>query len=320
MLFPLLHFVALTGGIFVGDRLKKDVQHWLSPPNPSTNQNFVRKARHAGTAAWFFESSALAEWKSKGSLLWIHGKRTSFRVPYSNFYSNASVDRTAGAGKSTLLYVMVLYVRRRLFIAPVRSAIIQDVERMRTAGLATMAYYYFDFRDVKKQDCYGLLSSLASQLSAESDSCYNILSQLYSDNMNGTREPDIDSLKECLKDMLNLPGQDPTYIIVDALDECPNSSGTPSAREDVLELIEELVGLELPNVHLCVASRPEMDIRVILDPLTTLKISLHDETGQKEDIVKYIKSVVYSDRNMRRWKEEDRQLVVVTLSDKADGM
>jgi hypothetical protein len=31
---------------------------------------------------------------------------------------------------------------------------------MRAAGLATMAYYYFDFRDVKKQERYGLLSSI----------------------------------------------------------------------------------------------------------------------------------------------------------------
>jgi hypothetical protein len=236
------------------------------------------------------------------------------RVLYSN------VGLTAGAGKSTLLYVLILYIHPRLFIAPVRSAIIQDIERMHAAGLATMAYYYFDFRDVKKQDCYGLLSSLVLQLSAESDSCYDILSQLYSDNINGTREPDIDSLKECMKDMLNLPGQGPIYIVVDALDECPNLSGTPSAREEVLELIEELVDLKLPNVHLCVASRPEMDIRVILDPLTTLKISLHDETGQKEDIVKYIKTVVYSDRVMKRWNEDDKQIVVVTLSNKADGM
>jgi hypothetical protein len=205
-------------------------------------------------------------------------------------------------------------------MAPVRSAIIQDIERMHATGLATMAYYYFDFRDDKKQDCYGLLSSLVSQLSAESDSCYNILSQLYSDNMNGTREPDIDSLKECLKDMLNLPGQGPIYVIVDGLDECPNLSGMPSAREEVLELIEELVNLKLPNVHLCVASRPEMDIRVVLDRLTSLKISLHDESGQKEDIVQYIKSVVYSDRNMQKWNEDVKQLVIVTLSDKAEGM
>jgi len=96
--------------------------------------------------------------------------------------------------------------------------------------------------------------------------------------------------------------------------------GTPSAREEVSELIGELVDLELPNLHLCVASRPEMDIRLILDPLTALKISLHDETGQKGDIIKYIKSVVNSDRNMQRWNDDDKQLVVITLSEKADGM
>ena len=64
----------------VGDQLQNDVQNWLSPPDPSTNQNFVSKARHRGTAAWFFESSALTEWKANGSLLWIHGKRTSFEI------------------------------------------------------------------------------------------------------------------------------------------------------------------------------------------------------------------------------------------------
>jgi hypothetical protein len=123
-----------------------------------------------------------------------------------------------------------------------------------------------------------------------------------------------------MTDMLSLPGQTPTYIIVDAIDECPNSSGMPSVREDVLELIKELVDLELPNVHLCVASRPEVDIRVVLEPVTSLEISLHDENGQKEDIAKYINSFIRSDRNMRKWTEEDKQLVIDTLSDGADGM
>ena len=191
---------------------------------------------------------------------------------------------------------------------------------MHATGLATMAYYYFDFRDAKKQDCYGLLSSLISQLSAESDSCFNILSQLYSDNTHGIRKPDIDALKICMMDMLSLPGQAPIYIIVDALDECPNFSGTPSAREEVMDLIEELVNLNLPNIHLCVASRPEIDIRMVLEPLTSLRISLHDESGQKEDIVTYINSVVRSDRRMRRWREEDQNLVIDALSQNADGM
>jgi hypothetical protein len=191
---------------------------------------------------------------------------------------------------------------------------------MHAAGLAVMAYYYFDFRDVKKQDCYGFLSSLILQLSAESDSCFDIFSQLYSDHGRGIRKPNIDAVKKCMTEMLSIPGQAPIYIVVDALDECPNFPGRLSARVEVLGLVEELVGLKLPNLHLCVASRPEIDIRMVLEPLTPLKISLHDEIGQKEDIIKFIKFVVLSDRNMRKWKEEDKQLVIDTLSDGADGM
>jgi hypothetical protein len=49
------------------------------------------------------------------------------------------------------------------------------------------------------------------------------------------------------------------------------------------------------------------------------RISLHNEIGQKEDILHYIKKVVLTDRSMRKWREEDKQLVILTLSEKADG-
>ena len=191
---------------------------------------------------------------------------------------------------------------------------------MHEAGLATMAYYYFDFRDVRKQDCYGLLTSLLSQLSAKSDACSDVLSQLRSKHANGIGNPTTSALTKCIKDMLSLPGQGQIYLIVDALDECPDISGMPSAREEVLDLVQEIVGLKLSNLHLCVASRPEIDIRKNLEPLEPLKISLHDEDGQKEDIIEYIKSVVHSDRKMRSWRDRDKELVVEVLSERADGM
>jgi hypothetical protein len=65
-------------GKLVDDQLRWEVQHWLSPPDPSMNHNFVQKARHSETAAWFFDSDALTEWKAKGLLLWIYGKRMLF--------------------------------------------------------------------------------------------------------------------------------------------------------------------------------------------------------------------------------------------------
>jgi hypothetical protein len=39
-----------------------------------------------------------------------------------------------------------------------------------------------------------------------------------------------------------------------------------------------------------------------------------------KDIVDYVGSVVSSDPKMRRWFEEDRNLVIETLTERADGM
>jgi hypothetical protein len=122
--------------------------------------------------------------------------------------------------------------------------------------------------------------------------------------------------------MLTLPDQRPTYLIMDALDESPNTPSILSARERVLQLLKELVDLGLPNFHICVTSRPEIDIRNVLEPLTSRRVSLHDQSRQKEDIVDYVRSVVYSNSEqiMGRWRTEDKELVIKTLSERANGM
>jgi hypothetical protein len=122
--------------------------------------------------------------------------------------------------------------------------------------------------------------------------------------------------------MLKVPTEEPIYVILDALDECPDTSGLQSSREKVLGLVEKFVGFQLPNLRLCITSRPEIDIRNVLEPLTSTsnRISLHDEEGQKKDIADYVHSVVYSDRKMMKWRESDKKLVIKTLSERADGM
>jgi hypothetical protein len=187
-------------------------------------------------------------------------------------------------------------------------------------GLALMGYYYFDFKDIAKQGVHGLLASLLSHFCATSDPCYHILSDLYMDNHEGSQQPDNESLIETLKEILRLSDAPMGYIIIDAIDECPNTSGFPTAREEVLDLLEDLVGLGLPNLRICVTSRPEIDIRTVLKPLTSLHMSLHEQSGQKQDILHYIKNVIQSDRRMRRWRPKDKQMVIDTLSAKADGM
>jgi len=193
---------------------------------------------------------------------------------------------------------------------------------LREAGLASMAYFYFDFRDTDKQNLHNMLPSLLTQLSARSDSCCDILSRVYMTHDDGAHKPSTSTLITCLKEMLALPGQGPTYIILDALDECPNTSGIPSCRKQVLDLLKDLVGLQLPNLHICVTSRSEIDIRAALEPLAFYLISIHEESGQKKDIEDYIRFVVYADSDtaMGRWRDQDKDLVIETLTERVDGM
>jgi len=95
------------------NQLQRDIRSWLSPPDPSINHNIARGIYQNGTASWFTESTTFKEWKSNGSLLWVHGK--------------------PGSGKSILC-----------------SSIIQEVERLRATGLALTTYFYFDFKDPNK--------------------------------------------------------------------------------------------------------------------------------------------------------------------------
>ncbi|KAH9081537.1 hypothetical protein EDB83DRAFT_2547462 [Lactarius deliciosus] len=266
-------------------QIRENLRKWQSPPDPSINHNIACHRHHEGTAEWFFRGGIFEKWKVTGSLLWVHGK--------------------PGSGKSILC-----------------SAIIEDITTLYEAGLASMAYFYFDFRDVDKQSRRNLLPSLLVQLAARSGPRCDILFRLYEAHDNGARQPNEKALTQCLKEMLTLSDQGPVYIILVALDECPNTSEFPSTCRQVLDLVKELVDLQLPTLDICATSRPEVDIRDVIEPLAFHPVSLHDESGQKEDIATYIRSVVYSDSGaaMSRWRVEEKELAIETLSDKADGM
>jgi hypothetical protein len=225
----------------------------------------------------------------------------------------------AGSGKSVLWFGSFSFVPHT-DSNDCSSGIIEDILPQRKEGSAIMTHFYCDFRDEDKQNCRNFILSILSQLCAQSDLCCDLLAYVYSVHDEGTQKPSDETLTKCLTEALLLVAKSPVYLILDALDECPNNSGMPTPREEVLDLIKTLVGLHLQNLHVCVTSRPEIDIQTTLEPLTSLRVSLHNQTGQKKDIIDYVTSVVSSDTKMRRWREEDRKLVIDTLSERADGM
>jgi hypothetical protein len=200
------------------------------------------------------------------------------------------------------------------------STIVEEINDMRKRGLAAFGFFYCDFRDEDKKTLRGLVSSLLVQLCDHSNTYSAILSDLYSAHGDGSQQASDHALIGCLRDILKRPGQAPVYIIIDGLDECPNTSGMPSPREKVLMFLNELVKLHFEGLHICITSRPEIDITIALNPLSFYAVSLHDENGQRQDIVNYINSVVYTDVKMRRWRTEDKELVIEALTRKAAGM
>ncbi len=193
---------------------------------------------------------------------------------------------------------------------------------MCNVGQASMCYFYFDFRDISKQHRRDLLTSFLFQLSSRSGPCGYILSRLYAAYDSGTRQPSDQDLTTCLNEMLTVSDQCQIYLIIDALDESPDTSGIPCPREQVLQLVKDIVEFCLPKLHICVTSRLKPDIRDAILPIASHWVSLHDQDGQKDDIMDYVRSVVYSTSElfMRGWEEEEKDLVVKTLSIRADGV
>jgi len=123
-----------------------------------------------------------------------------------------------------------------------------------------------------------ITSTSRMPLNATPGTCWDLLSQLHKTCRDGSEQPSEAALARCLENMHDLPGQIPTHIIVDALDECPNTTGTPSTL-----------------YHQSPRARH-------INPLTSQsrRVSLHEEGGQREAINCHVRSLVLNDKNKRR--------------------
>jgi hypothetical protein len=124
--------------------------------------------------------------------------------------------------------------------------------------------------------------------------------------------------------MLKLEGQRPIFIAIDAMDVCPNTTGSKSPRQKVLLFVEDIIRSRYPNLSICVTSSPEPDIKKTLNPLTSthFRVNLHEEAGQAgqtEDIKNYIRSFVRSNEETQKWTRDNQDLFANSLLKQADG-
>ncbi|KAI9852437.1 MAG: hypothetical protein M1838_000757 [Thelocarpon superellum] len=160
---------------------RRQIDKWLSAPDPSSNHNAAREKRQGHTGAWFTEGSQYASWKvNPTSFLWLHG------IP--------------GNGKSVLC-----------------STIIEDItQHCHPKPDNVVIYFYFDFNDKEKQGHHGLMRSLVKQLSMQLPSTSPAIKVILS-HCQG-QQPTTEVLLSIFRQMLDEFRQ--TFVVIDALDEC----------------------------------------------------------------------------------------------------
>ena len=171
-------------------------------------------------------------------------------------------------------------------------------------------YFYFDFNDVEKQRHENLLRSLIVQLSMQSMNTPEALDTIYSRCQEGQQQPSTDALAMTLQHMLG--GFHQTFIILDALDEC-------AEREELLGLIEKIVGWKLEKLHILATSRREKDIEETLEPLITGQICVQSALVNA-DIHTHLRERLQNDRKLRKWPVKVQMEIEATLMDGAHGM
>ncbi|KAK1838141.1 pfs domain-containing protein [Colletotrichum chrysophilum] len=164
----------------------QEVMNWLSPPDPSTNDNKALQQRHGGTGQWFLDSQEYSKWKTtQKSSLWLHG------IP--------------GCGKTIL-----------------SSIVVEDL-RDTTPYAKSFLYFYFDFTDTSKQSLEKAIRSLIAQLYCKSQNVQAPLDSLYSSCKSPSRQPSIDMLSTTFEAMVQQIGE--VWVVLDALDECQTRTG-----------------------------------------------------------------------------------------------
>jgi hypothetical protein len=248
---------------------------WLAPPDPGTNHATARQRHESQTGDWLLKSSQYQSWKTGG-------------IRHLWMYGKA------GCGKTILCSTA---------IEDVRHACEQDPD-------ASHAFFYFSFSDDRKQSDGDLLRSLVAQI--------------------GWREPGLSMLRRAYEDAKrSVPGPDEleaillacvrscskVYLLVDALDECPELNQT---LQSVLERLERLTR-DAPNLRVFATSRELDKIRMSMQALPAEPLRVMTRAVDA-DIQVYVAKEVSRDRSLGKLKPEMRSLIESSIASQADGM
>ena len=175
-----------------------------------------------------------------------------------------------------------------------------------------IAYYYFRFDDMEKQNAQNCLSSILAQTTSKQTSIDDCVKSLFEISGRVGKRPETSQLLHVLREVFQK--YDKVFLILDALDECPEDGNHQS---QLLEAIGELHSSTQARI-LCL-SRDISNIRHTMESAPNTKhLPIRDDLVNA-DIRRFGQEAILSPR-FRKWPATAKDEVAQALADKAGGM
>ena len=176
-----------------------------------------------------------------------------------------------------------------------------------------LAYFYCDYKDTTTQQTVNIIKSLVKHVAIQNErSCEDLQTLLEKNKQNGILES-APSVSKMVDIFLKMVGHyDCFYVIVDALDECPDDH-----RHEVLTVLKT-VSTKAGNVRVIYTSREEADIKEALAEFKPVRI-----TANISDLELYVASEIQMRTSSGRLKikhSEVKEKIIDKLTHEADGM
>ena len=255
-----------------------DTRTTSSPQDEISSREHAVESTGPGRVWPSFPQWLSAEPRSDGPLYWVSGK--------------------PGSGKSTLMKFIV------------SSSEVASILKAPGSPYLLCSHYFWRAGSEMQCSMKGMLCSLLHQI-LSTESCLSSLDAL-SESLTAPESPtdwSVNDLRNTLiKILLGIPAN--TYIFLDGLDEVSSEDGTAS----LLHLLADINALS--STKICISSRPEPQLRRLLDHYPTVK--LHDLT--RRDIHEYVKSSLTQKLPGDEISRGSWNDLVWRLVDKSDGV
>uniref|UniRef100_A0A0B7KI71 Uncharacterized protein n=1 Tax=Bionectria ochroleuca TaxID=29856 RepID=A0A0B7KI71_BIOOC len=205
--------------VTANEKLRRDILRWLITINYSPQQDRYIRTRYPGTGQWFLNSAEFQKWLGASNQTLV-------------------CQGFPGAGKTIMT-----------------SVVVEHLQSLFQQGSHSVAYVYCDFQKRAQQKAIDILVSVLKQLTTKlaiiPDGVRDLYSQHQHDNVLFCKTADISKAIVRV-----ISGLKRAFIIVDALDECP----------DAKELVSQLLQIQsMTGANLFITLRPDKDMQKRLE-------------------------------------------------------